>query len=168
MDNNSTNTPGEKTKLQKGDSGIVRQDELNSTQSNFNETAKNVSDAFEKGGKLFSKILGQTNSLAETRRDIESIKAKTEIELHKIDKSHEINMALIRNEYGKQARAMNIAEDVVAKGLEDDDLNKIALGLQNVTGIANHNPFENFHKDLDNDLKKLNKGMEDDDFIIEI
>ena len=122
----------------------------------------------ERTGEIYSEVIDKTNKLAETRRDIEAIKAKTKIELANIDKSHDRYMSMIDNEYGKQSRAMDIAEDVVTKGLEDDDLNKIALGLQNVTGIANHNPFENFQQGLDNDLKKLNEGMEDDDFIIEI
>ena len=143
-------------------------DKLNNTANTFKDTANNIVRNFEKSGEVYSELMDRTTKLVETKRDIELIKAKTKIELSVIEKSHERNMTLIKEEYGKQSKAMDVAENVVAKGLEEDDLNKIALGLHSVTGIANHNPFENFQNNLDNDLKKLNKGMDDDDFIIEI
>lgn len=149
-------------------SGLEVYDKLGNAANNLKDTASSLVRSFEKSGEVYSEIMDRTTKLIETKRDIELIKAKTQIELSVIEKSHERNMALIKEEYGKQSKAMDIAENVVAKGLEEDDLNKIALGLHSVTGIANHNPFENFQKNLDNDLKKLNKGMEDEDFIIEI
>lgn len=166
MEKNIEGESNENNDLKK--SSLKVNDKLNNTANSLKETAKSVFQTVQKSGEVYSELMDRTTRLVETKRDIELIKAKTEIELSRIDKSHETNMALIKNEYGKQAKAMSIAENVVAKGLEDDDLNKIALGLQNVTGIANHNPFENFQKNLDNDLKELNRGMDDDDYIIEI
>ena len=164
--NNKQETPDNENRLVPTTSN--QNNEASKGVKRFTDKMKNVFRKVEKGGEIYSKAVDGTTKLVEAKRDIEVIKAQTKIELSKIDKAHEVNMAIINNEYGKQAKGMDIAENIVNKGLEDDDLNKIALGLHTITDIANHNPLEKFQKNLDNDLKELNKGMDDEDYIIEI
>lgn len=145
-----------------------KENKIIATFNNFKESSQKILDGVQKSGDVYNEIVNSATKLAETRRDFEIIKAKKEIELSRINKSHEQNMKIIDNEYTKQDKSIDIAGNVVAQGLEKENLDMIAMGLHSITSIANHNPFDHYQRSLDNDLKKLSSELEDDDIIIEI
>ena len=71
----------------------------------------------------------------------------------------------IDTEYKKQKQAMDKAENVIDSGLDSGNLDLVKMGLDSMTGFANHNPLADLKNHLDNQIEK---DFDDDDFIIEI
>lgn len=126
-----------------------------------NSTANNLSQTITKSKEL----VGNINDLQKTFIESQKIKSYTTIGLEKIKQSHHTINRHIDNEYSKQNRAMDSAENVIGVGLASGDIDLVKLGLDTMTGVANHNPVTDLKNSLDNNIEK---DIEDDDFFIEI
>lgn len=159
---------------------------LEQVQSSIDRTlakGKSVVDTAKQGAEALTNItseiqntLNSANNLAQSVSGIkesfieaQKIQANTEIELKKIQNNHQQVNRVITEEYGKQKQSMDKASDVVDAGLQDNDLDKIRVGLGAMTNVANHNPIAELKKSMDKELEEnLNKDLDDDDFMIEI
>ncbi|NKI25395.1 hypothetical protein HCG49_02335 [Arenibacter sp. 6A1] len=119
--------------------------------------------------ELVSKSLDKTadaaNNILKYSLESKKLASDTAIQFEKIKQNHYTINKNIDNEYEKQNRVIDTAEEVVQKGLEDNDFGLIKLGLEQMSGVANHNPMADLKNHLDNQIEK---DFEDDDFIIEI
>ncbi|WP_339659075.1 hypothetical protein [uncultured Polaribacter sp.] len=128
---------------------------------NINTTAKNVGNTLNK----FSQTANNFNDLGKTFVESKKIKAHTSLGLEKIKQNHQTINHHIDTEYKKQKQAMDKAENVIDSGLESGNIDLVKIGLDSMTGIANHNPMTDLKNHLDSQIEK---DFEDDDFIIEI
>jgi hypothetical protein len=103
--------------------------------------------------------------LGNTFLESQRINSQTTLELKKIEENHKTINKNIEFEYKKQKHAMDVANSVVDSGLKSNDLEKIKLGLEHLSGVANHNPVQHLKNALD---KNLSENFDDDDFYIEI
>lgn len=123
----------------------------------------NIKNTFGKTNNFVEKVTGLKDTFIESKK----IAARTEVELNKIRSNHANVNRIISEEYGKQKQQMDKASDVVDKGLETNDINKIREGLSAMTSVANHNPMEKIKKELDEELERNLKQDFDDDFLLE-
>lgn len=129
--------------------------------NNVNSTANNLGATLDKSNKL----IGNINEFKKTYLESEKIKADTALGLEKIKQNHQTINKHIDTEYKKQKQAMDKAENVIDSGLDSGNLDLVKMGLDSMTGVANHNPMTDLKNHLDNQIEK---DFEDDDFTIEI
>ena len=128
---------------------------------NVNSTANNLGLTLDKSKEL----IGNINDLNKTYLESEKIKSDTTLGLEKIKQNHQTINKHIDTEYKKQKQAMDKAENVIDSGLDSGNLDLVKMGLDSMTGVANHNPMTDLKNHLDNQIEK---DFEDDDFTIEI
>lgn len=126
-----------------------------------NTTANNLSQTIEKS----KEFVGNINDLQKTYLDSQKIKSDTILGLERIKQNHSTINKHIDTEYSKQKQAMDKAENVIDAGLVSGNLDYVKMGLESMTGVANHNPLADLKNSLDNQIAK---DIEDDDFFIEI
>lgn len=127
----------------------------------INSTVNNLGHSISKSKEL----IGNINDLRKTFLESEKIKSETIIGLEKIKQNHQTINKHIDTEYKKQKQAMDKAENVIDFGLESGNIDLVKIGLDSMTGVANHNPMIDLKNHLDNQTEK---DFEDDDFTIEI
>lgn len=110
-------------------------------------------------------LVNSVNNIGNVYLESKKIAAQTKVELAKVAGEHTLRTNVINKVYDKQFSAMDKAGEVVDKGLVDNNLDMIALGLSKMTDVANHNPFANFQNSVN---KELSDKFDDDDFCIEI
>ena len=118
-----------------------------------------------KSSEVKNNLINSANNISNSVLESRKLEANTRIELEKIHSNHLTLNNHINKEYKKQKRAMNKASDVIDHGLEKDNLDIIALGLQSLTNVANTNPMANLFNKIEGELSK---NIDDDDFMIEI
>ena len=128
---------------------------------NINSTANNLGLTLDKSKEL----IGNINDLKKTYLESEKIKSDTTLGLEKIKQNHQTINKHIDTEYKKQKQAMDKAENVIDSGLDSGNLDLVKMGLDSMTGVANHNPMTDLKNHLDNQIEK---DFKDDDFTIEI
>ncbi|WP_178985638.1 hypothetical protein [Winogradskyella helgolandensis] len=128
---------------------------------NVNSTANNLGLTLDKSKEL----IGNINDLKKTYLESEKIKSDTTLGLEKIKQNHQTINKHIDIEYKKQKQAMDKAENVIDSGLDSGNLDLVKMGLDSMTGVANHNPMTDLKNHLDNQIVN---DFDDDDFIIEI
>lgn len=128
---------------------------------NVNSTANNLGLTLDKSKEL----VGNLNDLKKTYLESEKIKSDTTLGLEKIKQNHQTINKHIDTEYKKQKQAMDKAENVIDSGLDSGNLDLVKMGLDSMTGVANHNPMTDLKNHLDNQIEK---DFDDDDFTIEI
>lgn len=128
---------------------------------NVNSTTNNLGLTLDKSKEL----VGNLNDLKKTYLESEKIKSDTTLGLEKIKQNHQTINKHIDTEYKKQKQAMDKAENVIDSGLDSGNLDLVKMGLDSMTGVANHNPMTDLKNHLDNQIVK---DFEDDDFTIEI
>lgn len=110
-------------------------------------------------------LTNTANNLGKNFVESEKIKSDTILGLEKIKQNHQTINKHIDTEYKKQKQAMDKAENVIDSGLDSGNLDLVKMGLDSMTGFANHNPLADLKNHLDNQIEK---DFDDDDFIIEI
>ena len=105
------------------------------------------------------------NNIGNLYIESKKIGAQTKVELARVASEHTLRTNVINKAYEKQFSVMDKAGKVVDKGLLDNNLDMIALGLSKMTDVANHNPFADFQNSLN---KELSDKFDDEDFCIEI
>jgi hypothetical protein len=128
---------------------------------NMNAAARNVGNTLNKIGQTANNF----NDLGKTFVESKKIKSDTALGLEKIKQNHKTINKHIDIEYNKQKQAMDKAENVIDSGLESGNIDLVKIGLNSMTGVANHNPMTDLKNHLDNQIEK---DFEDDDFTIEI
>lgn len=128
---------------------------------NVNSTSSNLKQTINRSKELISGI----NDLKETYIETEKIKSNTTLGLEKIKQNHLTINKHIDTEYKKQKQVMDKAGNVIDSGLESANIDLVKVGLDSMTGVANHNPMTDLKNHLDSEIEK---DFNDDDFIIEI
>lgn len=134
---------------------------LDKTFDKLNETSSNLGSTINKSNEF----IGNINELGKTFLESKKIQSETKLGLKKIEENHKTINNHINTEYKKQKQAMDKAENVIDSGLESGNIDMIKIGLDTISGIANHNPMTDLKNHLDNQIEK---DFEDDDFTIEI
>lgn len=110
-------------------------------------------------------LVNNVNNIGNVYLESKKIAAQTKVELARVENEHKARTNVINKAYDKQFLEMDKAGQVVDKGLIDNNLDMIALGLSSMTTVANHNPFADFQNSVN---KELSDKFDDDDFCIEI
>ena len=158
-ENNPNNLPEKINKTISKTEQIIKSGK--SFADNVNSTANNLGLTLDKSKEL----IGNINDLKKTYLESEKIKSETTLGLEKIKQNHQTINKHIDTEYKKQKQAMDKAENVIDSGLDSGNLDLVKMGLDSMTGVANHNPMTDLKNHLDNQIEK---DFEDDDFTIEI
>ncbi len=132
---------------------------------NSNESLQHISSTANSILNKSNELVTSVNNLGNIFLESQKISSQTILGLKKIEEDHKTINKSIDNEYIKQNQVLNTAANVVEDGLKNNDIDKIRLGLETMSGIANHNPMSDLKKALD---KEINNNFDDDDFYIEI
>ena len=151
------------TNFQKSiDETIIKGNEL---LINSNESFYHISSSAISILNKSNEVVTTVNNLGSIFLESQKISSQTTLGLKKIEEDHKTINNSITNEYNKQNQVLNTAANVVEDGLKNNDIDKIRLGLETMSVIANHNPMSNLKNALD---KEINNNFDDDDFYIEI
>lgn len=151
------------TNFQKSiDETIIKGNEL---LINSNESFHHISSTANSILNKSNEVVTSVNNLGSIFLESQKISSQTTLGLKKIEEDHKTINKSIDNEYNKQNQVLNTAANVVEDGLKNNDIDKIRLGLETMSVIANHNPMSDLKNALD---KEINNNFDDDDFYIEI
>lgn len=125
---------------------------------NISKKEKSLSqdERFIVNAHLRNKTIDATNNVVIAASKISSnlveserIRSDTKTKLESIKSEHIKDMTIIHEKFDHQNRMLNNAEMVIDKGLEDNDIDKIALGLSAGANIANTNPVQEIQSKID-------------------
>lgn len=144
----------------------------NSAENNSNclSLNSNSTEGVTEDGKNYNveKIMENTVALADSAASISKdivesrrLKEQSMYNLKKLKSTHESDIKIIDKSFKKQDRMLDSAEKVIDKGIEDNDIEKIRLGLMAGANIANTNPVQ----DITNRITSKRDEESNDDFI---